>query len=38
LRFDDPDLAISWPILGCPFLLSDKDHQAPALAVAELFE
>lgn len=37
LRWDDPALGISWPIEGTP-VLSKKDEDAPALAVAELFE
>lgn len=31
VRFDDPDLAIDWPLAG-PALLSDKDAAAPAFA------
>lgn len=37
LRWDDPALGIRWPIDGAP-VLSKKDDDAPALAVAELFE
>ncbi|NSX12903.1 dTDP-4-dehydrorhamnose 3,5-epimerase [Cupriavidus taiwanensis] len=37
LRWDDPALAIEWPIDGAP-VLSKKDENAPAFAVAELFE
>ena len=37
LRWDDPALAIDWPIDGAP-VLSKKDEDAPAFAVAELFE
>ena len=37
LRWDDPALAITWPIDGAP-VLSKKDEDAPAFAVAELFE
>ncbi|ULX54842.1 dTDP-4-dehydrorhamnose 3,5-epimerase [Cupriavidus taiwanensis] len=37
LRWDDPALAIHWPIDGAP-VLSKKDEDAPAFAVAELFE
>lgn len=37
LRWDDPALAIEWPIDGEP-VLSKKDADAPAFAVAELFE
>jgi dTDP-4-dehydrorhamnose 3,5-epimerase len=28
VRFDDPDLQISWPIASHPFILSDKDAAA----------
>ncbi|MCO4861552.1 dTDP-4-dehydrorhamnose 3,5-epimerase [Cupriavidus sp. WGlv3] len=37
LRWDDPALAIHWPLDGAP-VLSKKDEDAPAFAVAELFE
>ncbi|SPD65506.1 dTDP-4-deoxyrhamnose-3,5-epimerase [Cupriavidus taiwanensis] len=37
LRWDDPALAIHWPIDGAP-VLSKKDEDAPAFAAAELFE
>jgi dTDP-4-dehydrorhamnose 3,5-epimerase len=38
LRWDDPDLAIDWPLLdGCPPLLSVKDSVAPALRDAETY-
>lgn len=37
LRWDDPALDIQWPIDGVP-VLSKKDEDAPAFAVAELFE
>jgi len=36
IRFDDPAIAIEWPISVTP-LLADKDAQAPLLAQAALF-
>ena len=36
LRWDDPALAIDWPIDGAP-VLSDKDAAAPLLQDAEIF-
>lgn len=29
--WNDPDLAIQWPEIGMPYLLSDKDQQLPRL-------
>jgi dTDP-4-dehydrorhamnose 3,5-epimerase len=38
LRWDDPDLAIEWPLhAGTQPLLSDKDRHAPLLKHADLF-
>jgi dTDP-4-dehydrorhamnose 3,5-epimerase len=32
IRFDDPDIAIEWPIAGAELIFSDKDRAAPRLA------
>ena len=32
VRWNDPALAIAWPDVGTPFVLSDKDARAPLLA------
>lgn len=32
VRWNDPDLAITWPDIGTPFVLSDKDARAPLLS------
>jgi len=32
IRFDDPDIAIDWPIAADELILSDKDRAAPHLA------
>lgn len=37
IRFDDPAIAISWPTMTYPFILSPKDAQAPLLGDAEVF-
>jgi dTDP-4-dehydrorhamnose 3,5-epimerase len=34
IRWDDPSLAIDWPALDIPYVLSDKDRAAPTLADA----
>jgi dTDP-4-dehydrorhamnose 3,5-epimerase len=31
VRWNDPGLAIAWPDIGMPFVLSDKDARAPLL-------
>jgi dTDP-4-dehydrorhamnose 3,5-epimerase-like enzyme len=36
IRWDDPALAIAWPVLGEPPLLSPRDAQAAGFAQAEL--
>ncbi len=36
LRWDDPQLAIAWPLAGAP-TLSDKDRRGAALAEAETY-
>ena len=38
IRFDDPQLAINWPIDADKMLLSDKDLRAVSFSAAELFE
>ncbi|UCA47061.1 dTDP-4-dehydrorhamnose 3,5-epimerase [Pseudochrobactrum sp. XF203] len=38
IRYDDPDLAIKWPILDVNYQLSDKDTAAPFLQSAQVFE
>jgi dTDP-4-dehydrorhamnose 3,5-epimerase len=32
IRYDDPDVAIDWPVAGGELILSDKDRAAPPLA------
>ena len=34
VRWDDPELAIDWPPLDVPYVLSEKDRAAPTLAEA----
>lgn len=36
IRWDDPTLAIAWPLRGAP-VLSEKDRRAPGLADAEVY-
>ena len=38
IRYDDPDLAIEWPIAGDGPVLSAKDEQAPFLSAVDLPE
>ncbi len=35
IRWDDPQIAIPWPKLDVPFMLSDKDKKQPFLAEIE---
>jgi len=37
LRWDDPTIAISWPKLDVPFILSEKDKKQPFLSEIEPF-
>jgi dTDP-4-dehydrorhamnose 3,5-epimerase len=37
VRWNDPSLAIQWPLAGAP-IVSDKDTAAPLLERAELFD
>jgi dTDP-4-dehydrorhamnose 3,5-epimerase len=38
LRWDDPDIGITWPLLkGCPPILSPKDAAAPGLHDAPIY-
>jgi dTDP-4-dehydrorhamnose 3,5-epimerase len=37
IRWDDPQLAITWPKLDVPFSLSEKDLSAKLLAQADVF-
>lgn len=38
IRFDDPEIGISWPFAPDQLRLSDKDRAAPLLADAEVFD
>jgi dTDP-4-dehydrorhamnose 3,5-epimerase len=35
IRFDDPDIAVDWPMAASELILSDKDRAAPLLAGVE---
>lgn len=37
IKWDDPSIGIQWPDIGCPPVLSAKDRQGGALAVAEVY-
>jgi dTDP-4-dehydrorhamnose 3,5-epimerase len=37
IRYDDPDIAINWPVTDGELQLSDKDMAAPRLLNAEVF-
>lgn len=37
IRYDDPDIAIDWPVMDGELQLSDKDMAAPRLLNAEVF-
>jgi dTDP-4-dehydrorhamnose 3,5-epimerase len=37
LRWDDPDIGITWPLDGVP-LVSNRDHDGPSLSVAEAYD
>ena len=38
LRWNDPELAIEWPLLDGEVILSNKDREAPLLADADTYE
>lgn len=38
IRFDDPEIAVEWPIDVSGVTLSDKDRKAPLLRDAEIFD
>ena len=38
IRFDDPDIGISWPKMATRFVLSEKDRRAPGLAQMKMLE
>lgn len=38
IRFDDPQIAITWPVKPEAMILSDKDRAAPLLEAADIFD
>ena len=38
IKWDDPRIGIQWPDIGCSPVLSIKDQQGAALAVAEVYD
>jgi dTDP-4-dehydrorhamnose 3,5-epimerase len=38
IRYDDADIAISWPVVDAPITISDKDSKAPLLNAAQVFD
>lgn len=37
IRYDDREIGIDWPMVGCELQLSNKDMEAPLLGDAEVF-
>ncbi|CAG0993524.1 MAG: dTDP-4-dehydrorhamnose 3,5-epimerase [Rhizobiaceae bacterium] len=38
IRFDDPRIAVTWPVTPEAMILSDKDRAAPLLEAADIFD
>lgn len=38
IRFDDPRIAVTWPVASEAMILSDKDRAAPLLEAADIFD